>query len=304
VPARAAGARPGHGLEGAVAGLVAVGIVDILEVVDIEHDHADWLHLGPVQQVGQMEVEGALVGGSGQGIAQGLLAQALAGLFHQGHALAGVFQGGLEVAQLGLGAGQQFAFLGAVLADLVAQGPDMVQGGGLELIQVGGLADVLHQAAHLMERGVGAAAAVSSVTTFSATSGVVGLLFGLLLRRIGVKMGLAISGVALSLSSILIARVTTPVEALTSAALFGAAMGGIHTALPVAWADYFGRRSFGAIRGVALAIQVTAQASGPLLSGVLRDATGDYSASLAIFAALGALAAVSALLVGAPRPKT
>ena len=159
----------------------------------------------------------------------------------------------------------------------------------------------LHQAAHLVERGVGTAAAVSSVTMFSATSGLVGLAFGLVLRRIGVRIGLAISGVALCASSLLIARVTSPVEALLAAALFGAAMGGIHTALPVAWADYFGRRSFGAIRGVALAIQVTAQAAGPLLSGVLRDWTGDYGASLMTFATLGGLAALAALLIRAPR---
>ena len=57
------------------------------------------------------------------------------------------------------------------------------------------------------------------------------------------------------------------------------------TVLPLAWADYFGRQSFGAIRGVALTVQVTAQASGPLLSGVLRDLTGDYTASLVCFAA-------------------
>ncbi len=160
----------------------------------------------------------------------------------------------------------------------------------------------LHQAAHLLERGVDASIAVSSVTTFSATSGLVGLMYGLVLRRIGVRVGLAISGVALCAASLLIARVTSPLEALTSAAMFGVAMGGIHTALPVAWADYFGRRSFGAIRGVALAIQVTAQASGPLLSGVLRDWTGDYAASLGVFATLGGLAAIAALLVRAPRP--
>ena len=79
---------------------------------------------------------------------------------------------------------------------------------------------------------------------------------------------------------------------MTAAMLFGAGIGGIQTILPVAWADYFGRRNFGAIRGVALTIQVSAQASGPLLSGVLRDLTGTYVASLACFAALcGAIGA-------------
>jgi OFA family oxalate/formate antiporter-like MFS transporter len=74
----------------------------------------------------------------------------------------------------------------------------------------------------------------------------------------------------------------------------------MQTCLPVAWADYFGRRSFGAIRGVSLAIQVSAQAAGPLLSGVLRDWTGDYAASLATFTTLGGLAALVALVIKAP----
>ena len=82
--------------------------------------------------------------------------------------------------------------------------------------------------------------------------------------------------------------------------LFGAGIGGIQTILPVAWADYFGRRNFGAIRGVALTIQVTAQASGPLLSGVLRDLTGTYVASLLCFAALAGGAMLAAMLVRAP----
>ena len=47
------------------------------------------------------------------------------------------------------------------------------------------------------------------------------------------------------------------------------------TLLPVAWADYFGRESFGAIRGVVLTLQVLAQAAGPLLSGALRDWSGN-----------------------------
>ena len=71
--------------------------------------------------------------------------------------------------------------------------------------------------------------------------------------------------------------------------------------LPIAWADYFGRASFGAIRGVALTMQVTAQASGPLVSGVLRDLTGDYIASLECFAALSFLSVLLALLARAPK---
>jgi OFA family oxalate/formate antiporter-like MFS transporter len=65
--------------------------------------------------------------------------------------------------------------------------------------------------------------------------------------------------------------------------------------------DYFGRHNFGAIRGVALTVQVTAQAAGPLLSGLLRDWSGDYQAAFAAFAALSAAGAVAALLIRTPR---
>ena len=73
------------------------------------------------------------------------------------------------------------------------------------------------------------------------------------------------------------------------------------TLLPLAWADYFGRESYGAIRGVALSLQVLAQAAGPLMSGVLRDWSGDYTWSLTLFGILAALAAIVALAARQPK---
>ena len=69
--------------------------------------------------------------------------------------------------------------------------------------------------------------------------------------------------------------------------------------LPVAWADYFGRAHFGAIRGIALPTQVLAQAAGPLLSGVLYDLTGAYHVSLRVRGAVG-LSIVAALAARQP----
>ena len=54
---------------------------------------------------------------------------------------------------------------------------------------------------------------------------------------------------------------------MAAAGLFGIGIGGVMLLLPVAWADYFGRESYGAIRGVALSLQVPAQAAGPLAIG-------------------------------------
>jgi len=102
-------------------------------------------------------------------------------------------------------------------------------------------------------------------------------------------------------SPLLMTTIASPGEAYAAAALFGFGVGGILTLLPVAWADYFGRASYGAIRGVALSAQVVAQAVGPLMSGVIRDSTGNYQLSLAVFAALGGLSIIAAL--GAKRPR-
>ncbi len=158
----------------------------------------------------------------------------------------------------------------------------------------------LHQAAHLVERGLSTSAAVSAVSTFSITSAVVGLGYGILLRWISVRWALALAGALLAFSALLLTTVTNPAQAITAAMLFGSGIAGLQTILPVAWADYFGRRNFGAIRGVALTIQVTAQASGPLLSGILRDWTGTYVASLYSFAVLSGLAILAAMLVKRP----
>ena len=158
----------------------------------------------------------------------------------------------------------------------------------------------LHQAAHLIERGLTPASAATAVSLFTLTSAVTGFSYGLLHRWISVKVAMALAGIILAASALVMSTAATLPVALLAGALFGLGMGGIHVILPVAWADYFGRQSFGAIRGIALSFQVVAQAAGPLLSGILRDATGTYFASLMCFAGLSLMGAIAALLTRAP----
>ncbi len=158
----------------------------------------------------------------------------------------------------------------------------------------------LHQAPFLIERGIAPTTAAFVVSTFSLFSGIAGLLFGMLVRRIGVRIALVVTAAFLVAAVYLMEALTTDWEAYLSAALFGFGIGGMLTVLPIVWADFFGRKSYGAIRGVALSVQVIAQASGPLISGVLRDWTGDYSLSLQVFAGFGAAAFIVALFARKP----
>ena len=157
----------------------------------------------------------------------------------------------------------------------------------------------LHQAPFLIERGLDPAVAAGAVSTFALLSGIAGFAFGFWPRRIALRAALALVGLALGASSALMLVVHDAATAYAAAGLFGLGVGGLITTLPIAWADYFGRRSFGAIRGVALTVQVGAQAAGPVLSGVLRDTTGNYDASLITFAALG-FSGLAAALIAAP----
>ena len=157
----------------------------------------------------------------------------------------------------------------------------------------------LHQAPHLLERGLDPTATALVVSLFSFVSGVTGVIYGLVARRAGTRVTLSLTGLFLAAGTLLMPDIETVSDAVVSSILFGAGIGGLLTIPPIAWADYFGRKSFGAIRGVVLTVQVTAQAAGPLVSGALRDTTGSYALSLWVF---GALSLFAAVLVLAARP--
>ena len=161
----------------------------------------------------------------------------------------------------------------------------------------------LHQAPFLIERGLDPTVAATAVSTFALLSAVAGFAYGFWPRRVPLRFALALVGLTLAVSCVLMRSVEAAPLAFGAAALFGLGIGGLLTMLPIAWADYFGRTSYGAIRGVALTVQVVGQALGPVLSGALRDWTGSYSASLVTFAVLALLGGVVALLAGPPGRK-
>lgn len=158
----------------------------------------------------------------------------------------------------------------------------------------------LHQAPFLIERGLDPATAATAVSIFSLCSGIAGLAYGFWPKRLPIRLALVLTGLLMAASCIAMKGVDSAAHAYGAAALFGAGIGGMLTMLPVAWADYFGRASFGAIRGLALTVQVIAQACGPVLSGALRDWTGTYDVSLMTFAVVALLAAATALFAKPP----
>ena len=160
----------------------------------------------------------------------------------------------------------------------------------------------LHQAANLIEHGVAPTTAAATISLFSLMSGVASAACGLMPRRLPIRYAMAAAGLFLTLGCLAMIGIASAGQGALAAAVFGLGLGGMLTLLPIAWADYFGRANYGAIRGLALSAQVLAQAAGPLLSGLLHDWTGGYRRSLEGFAVLSFLSIVAALAARRPKP--
>ena len=66
-------------------------------------------------------------------------------------------------------------------------------------------------------------------------------------------------------------------------------------------ADYFGRNSLGAIRGITWPFQALSSAIGPIVASLVFDAQGTYTPVFTVFIGLSVLA--SLLLLLSPPPK-
>ena len=83
--------------------------------------------------------------------------------------------------------------------------------------------------------------------------------------------------------------------------LYDIGLGGNMVLPDLLWANYFGRRSLGKIRGMGLLISQVLAAFGPPFFGFLFDATGGYGLSFALFGAALATSAVLSLMLRPPK---
>ena len=161
----------------------------------------------------------------------------------------------------------------------------------------------LHQVPHLIDRGISLGIAATAVSIFSFSAAIAGLIFGQLETRFGVRQSLAAGAWLMALGTATMLMVFDVWTAFLSAVIFGAGIGGLMTLFPVAWANNFGRENLGAIRGLTIPIQTLAQASGPLISGILFDLSDGYDLSLALFTILAGVAGLLAFFVAKPPKK-
>jgi MFS family permease len=97
----------------------------------------------------------------------------------------------------------------------------------------------------------------------------------------------------------MLAYASTWAAVLTAGVAHGFAWGLRGPLMNALRADYFGREAIGTILGLSMLIVLFGQAGGPMIAGVLADATGDYRLGFTILAALAGVG--SLFFIAVPR---
>ncbi len=170
--------------------------------------------------------------------------------------------------------------------------------GSLFLIQAG---TNTHIAAYFRDQELSQITATVGIALNAAFLGIGSLIWGWIADRVGIRWVMAGVAITMTAGTLLFITVDTAAEAAAYSALFGLGLGGMLTVPPVAYANYFGRQSLGAIRGVTEPFTSMGQAIGVLVPGIIYDMTEQYLTAFIAFAIIGSLAFVITLLAKPPR---
>jgi len=141
---------------------------------------------------------------------------------------------------------------------------------------------------------------IASGLVFVSVVGRLGL--GWLTNRINTRYLLAIALFLQVLGLIILSRIQNFWQALFFVLLYGPGYGGVITLRLTLLAEYFGRRSFGTIQGIVMAIAIVATMSFPLLTGIYYDLFGSYQSAWLIMAMLVFVSIPFALKARPPQP--
>jgi MFS family permease len=158
---------------------------------------------------------------------------------------------------------------------------------------------ILHMIPYFTDRGLEAGQAVWIVAMWSASGSLGSLMFGLLTERFGARLVLAADFFLMALCIFWLLFIQSLPVGLVWGFFLGLTMGGMMVLYQVIFADYYGRNSLGAIRGVIWPVQMGSNSMGPLSVALVFDSTDSY---IPIFAVFGVLTLASALCVFLARP--
>jgi MFS family permease len=158
----------------------------------------------------------------------------------------------------------------------------------------------VHRIPSFMDRGFDPTLISYATALDAAAVGVTTVGLGMMMTRVPARYLGAVGFLMLAFSSALTIVAADHVVMFISMITFGLGIGGTQLMQNYLWAEYFGRRHLGSIRGAVMPIMLLFGATGPPLAGYVLDFTGSYTPAWAASTVLMAIGAV--VLARTPPP--
>lgn len=159
----------------------------------------------------------------------------------------------------------------------------------------------LHLIPYLQDLGYSAAIAALAVTARSAMQLVGSPFWGFVVERVELRYLACGKFLLYAVGIFVLMQASSLTTILAAVLLYGIAQAGTNVVTEVMWANYYGRMSLGAIRGVGMPFTVGFSAAGPLLAGAIYDLTKSYQGAFLLIIGGAAVSAVLVLFCTRPR---
>ena len=168
-------------------------------------------------------------------------------------------------------------------------------------ISVNGIS--IHLIPHLQDQGLTASNAALTFTVGGAVLFFSQFFWGALSDHIHTRYIYALGSLFLMAWMVSLLLTTQGWGVIVVGTLMGIGFGGNITVVRVAYANYFGRRSAGAIQGFVTPPQLLVAGSGALISGIMYDRLGSYTVSFLMFTVLMLVAIAVVMMVPDPKKR-
>ena len=151
----------------------------------------------------------------------------------------------------------------------------------------------LHITASFIDNGLTQSAAVTATTIYLAVAALSVFGWGLVMEHVHTRLLAVISVTLYFVSMILAIAANSFLIAVFFSLAYGSALGVWTVVSRMLFANYFGRKSFGTIRGFAAPIMSGVSMIGPIFAGLIRDFTDDYDFAFWVFSLVFVIALIA-----------